>query len=158
MPSNRPIVSPDGHVLRTPAPDRIATQVYPGVWLGGSFTRYPRAEYPIFDVDLEVCHPGDGFRPRTRQLISAGFDDGPTVPENLPELVTIVTDAVARRQPVIVRSYAGLNRSALVVAVVLCVITTECARDVVDALRIARSDHVLCNPAFETHLLEKYPR
>ncbi|WP_327633666.1 hypothetical protein OHB24_27145 [Kribbella sp. NBC_00482] len=127
-----PIITADGRVLYAPPPARLADEVHPGLWMGGSWARYTEA----FDAEYD--------RRRT--------EDGPTLPTDLGRVVAQVVADVEARRKVLVRCAMGLNRSGLVVAVALSHLTGVSGMDVLAHLRRVRSPHVCCNPKFAEYV------
>jgi len=124
-------------------------EIIPNLWVG-SADQSPTCE----DFDLVVtCYdssPDVGFSVREYEFF---FNDG-----RLPDL-KLLSDAVAAvwrahmsGERVLVRCFQGLNRSALVVGLTLCLLGYT-PRDAINLIRINRSPDCLFNPKFEAYLL-----
>lgn len=128
MPSG-PVVR-NGTVMWAPRPERLVDEVHPGLFLGGSWQRHELAGRYDWLLDCRF------------------FADSWETPPHLGQLVSTAVAAVRRGERVLVRCQLGLNRSALIVALVLRELTGCLGSVVVHELRQRRSPHVLCNPRF----------
>lgn len=133
MPTEVPIITADGRVLDAPRPARLADEVWPGLWLGGSWGPY-----------------SDTFDAVHHRTCSA---DGPVLPADLAQVVRRVLAEVRAGRKTLVCCALGLNRSALVVAEVLWRLDPgRNGNMVIKRLRDVRSPYVLCNSRFEQHV------
>ena len=119
-----------GRVLSAPRPARLVDEVYPNLFLGGSWRPYELRG--VYD-DLLDCR---------------WFPDDASTPAGLPVMVGDVAAAVRAGRRTLVRCVLGLNRSALVVGLAVRELTGRDGPEVVAHLRAVRSPHVLCNPHF----------
>jgi len=78
-------------------------------------------------------------------------------PSSVVTTAALVADAIARRKKVLVTCAQGLNRSGIVVAATLLLLTDWPRQTIVDKMRARRSKHVLFNPLFESCVLGKVP-
>lgn len=132
-------------------PDRPYDEVYPGLWIGGArWGNPPAGEFDVV-VSLTPRHEADVRIPRpARHLRWPLLDEEghPFDPGQLAELVAKIVGWVRDGQRVLVRCYAGLNRSGLVVGCALAELTGLDGATVVRALRAQRSLIVLINPTY----------
>lgn len=132
-------------------PDRPHDEVYPGLWIGGA--RYGNPDPGEFDVvvsltpgyeaDVRIPKPTRHVRWPLQDKEGHEFD-----PDQLARLVASVVEWVRSGQRVLVRCYAGLNRSGLVVGCALAELTGLDGATVARAMRAQRSPIVLCNPTY----------
>lgn len=140
--------------------DQIAPEVLPGLWLGGQ----------VCQPTGGTCQPGSDFDAvYSMTSVDPSLLPGPEVPHwtyllddievlepcHYGALYAIATDVLldlAAHQRVLVRCWAGYNRSALVVALVL-VLSGCTPRQAIETMRARRSPHVLSNRTFERWLL-----
>lgn len=132
-------------------PDRAHDEVYPGLWIGGA--RWGNPDPDEFDVvvSLTPVHEADvRIRKPTRHVRWPLLDaqDHDVDPEQLAALVAKIVEWVRSGKRVLVRCYAGLNRSGLVVGCALAELTGLDGATVIRSLRAQRSPIVLCNPTF----------
>lgn len=88
-----------------------------------------------------------------------GFPDAdldPTTVERVNDLADWLYARWTSGETVLARCQAGLNRSGLVIALVLLRAGMS-ASDAVTMLRMMRSPHALSNPDFEEYILRKAP-
>lgn len=144
-------------------PKDLWTQVLPRLWLGGTddddMVGKPEIEPRITKADFDTVvtlhawsNPADWHVRELRQA----FHDGEIAEidvEDLWFLVNNVYDDWQLGRRILVRCLAGLNRSALVVALVM-IMAGYTSLDAIEHLRRARSEWVLHNPDFEKWLLE----
>ena len=84
-----------------------------------------------------------------------GFADGPLAPEIIEEIEHVAEWAYfewKKGRRVLVRCEAGLNRSGLVIGLIL-MRDGMSAKEAIDLIRKKRSHHALSNKEFENHLL-----
>ena len=127
-------------------------EVIPGLWIGGSLRDVPtlrdfdhvitlwrRASPASYGVDERVC----------------AFPDTDVPPiEMLDRLAaSIEHHRLNLGERVLVRCQLGLNRSALVIAHTMTTKYDISPAEAISYLRIVRSPYVLCNPNFESWLM-----
>ena len=148
--------------------DTMWNEIQPGLWLGGT----PDDEWldgPVEWDDGWVVRDGRPFDAVVTLFALAqpfgwgveelryGFADGPVDDVDIPTIVRCAEWAHERwsaGQRVLVRCQAGLNRSGLVLALVL-VLDGWDPEDAVALMRARRSPSVLCNADFERWLVEQ---
>ena len=135
---------------RRPRVPRAAwAPVAPGLWQGGSW-------WPPGDRFGAVLTLWRGAPPAWRAAHERRFcvPDGP-VPDaaGLRAAVDWAAGMRADGHDVLVRCKAGLNRSGLVVALLLVEQDLMAPSEAIDRVRAARTSHALCNPLFTGHLL-----
>jgi hypothetical protein len=145
-------------VLLMTYPPRLADEVMPGLWLGGSWLPSPPS--PAYDLVYTCCWPEETTDdPPARKCLALPFADldavdGPRV----TALVEAVTDSTARGFQTLVRCHAGLNRATLIAALVILRLQHgNDPRAVIEQLRAVRSPDVLHNRVFEAYLLSTAP-
>lgn len=145
-------------------PDTAPTEILPGLWQGGTSEAnhlgmptkpdHYRGERPF---DLIVTLYADAQpAPWGVEEIRYGFPDAELEPSALARIQAIAAYARARWQEgarVLVRCQAGVNRSGLVLALILMHLGWDASR-AVDHLREARSPRVLSNAEFERAAME----
>jgi protein-tyrosine phosphatase len=132
---NEPIISDDGTVVWAPRPARLADEVHPNLWVGGAWATYTERFDAVYDR-------------RTT-------GDGPYIPGDLDDVAGRVLEDLAAGRKVLLYCHLGLNRSALVAAVVLRRLRPDWhGLTGVSHMRRVRSHHVLCNPAYARHIRE----
>ena len=140
----------------------LYSEILPGLWQGGTHDfdtlEFPK-EYPIWKSQREfdsvatlyaIAHPvGWGVAERRY-----GFPDSALSEKDIPEIRDIA-DWAHREwkagKKVLSRCQAGLNRSGLVMALVL-MREGFSAKDSIDLIRARRSPHALCNADFVNYL------
>jgi hypothetical protein len=128
----------------------IVSRVVGDLWQGGaptvlpSYFRHVLSLYPWARYAIP-----DGVEFRAERLLDSTDVPDPAL---LEELAAWVNDRRGRG-PTLVHCQAGLNRSALVVALAL-IRDGRSPKHAIELLRAKRSPAVLCNPAFEAWLLE----
>lgn len=132
-------------------PERPHDEVYPGLWIGGA--RWGNPPPGAFDVvvSLTPAHEADVRIPKPARHVRWPLhdkDDQHIDPDQLARLVTMIVQWVREGRQVLVRCFAGLNRSGLVVGCALAELTGLDGRTVIRVLRAQRSPIVLINPAF----------
>jgi hypothetical protein len=144
-------------------PKDLWTQVLPGLWIGGTSDDdmvgqpeiEPRITKDLFDTVVTLhawSNPADWHVRELRQP----FHDGEVTEIDVEDLWFLVTAIHADwhgGKRVLVRCLSGLNRSALVIALVM-IMAGFTAVDAIAQLREKRSEWVLHNPEFERWLLE----
>lgn len=132
-------------------PSKAWNEIAPGLYQGGSHYYEPR-ELAFFDSVLTLYGSAEPARWPTEERRFHCLDgrDLPD-PDALATNVDWVYDRWQRRQRVLVRCQAGLNRSGLVVALVLYKAGYS-ASDAISLIREKRSPYALCNPRFVEHL------
>ena len=145
------------------APKDLWTQVLPRLWIGGTddddILGYEHEEPVItlenFDTVITLhawSNPADWHVREIRQP----FHDGEMSECDLDDLWFIASTAYQdwmNGRRVLVRCLSGLNRSALVISLVLIWAGYE-AQQAIEHLRAIRSRYVLCNKEFESWLLD----
>lgn len=141
---------PDDWLLGPPDVSHIADNLWMGACPIGDAP-------PQFDHLVALWEEKDlPYRPRAYQTLTlARMVDCEFIPDAmlLGRLVTIV-ELLAALGPTLVHCQAGLNRSGLVMALVL-MSRNIAAQDAIAHLRKKRHDSVLCNHHFERWLLTK---
>ena len=125
-------------------------EIVPGLWLGCQ----PERVNPIIKFVVSVNGKKHYSSPAV-QYISTYYEDGPTIPPE--ELLNGLADLVItmmKRGPVLVHCTAGMNRSALLVGLVLIKIGMAPA-DAIELMRTKRSKSVLHNIFFRNWLLAR---
>lgn len=147
-----PMLTGRGDVAWVPLPDHLHTLVHRhpsggALWLGGSWAR-GRARYDTVISCAPLTEIGAAPRCAEHELLP--MTDGPHLPDpdHLAVAVDLVVADVQLGFKVLVRCYAGLNRSALVAGLALTRLTDAPGAEIITGLRAARSPHVLCNPVF----------
>jgi hypothetical protein len=144
-------------------PDTAPTEILPGLWQGGTSESshlgmptkadHHRGERPF---DLIVTLYADAQpAPWGVEEIRYGFQDAELDPSDFDRLREIATYAAARWQAgaeVLVRCQAGVNRSGLVVGLML-LLSGDDAATAISRVRSCRSTHVLCNESFADALI-----
>lgn len=143
----------------TPFDMRLLTEVMSGLWLGAHPRVIPedaKAILSLYPVNYEpsTADSRRGLIP-IRRVNLADSLEVPS-PELLDDLAQWVTDRLIEGGPVLVHCQMGLNRSALVVGLVM-VRQGWSPEDAINHLRLKRSPAVLCNPAFAQWLLDREP-
>lgn len=129
------------------------SRVGSGLWVGGSLMKQPRAE--DFDLVVTMSRRAQPCGPELHE-VTAFIPD--TVVER-PDLVNGLAhfiDMKAKRgggYRVLIRCQLGLNRSALIAALVL-MNRGWVAEEAIADIRRLRSPLALCNPEFVRYLLE----
>jgi protein-tyrosine phosphatase len=139
-------------------PDRPHDEVYPGLWIGGARWGNPPAGAFDVVVSLTPAHEADVRIPKPAHHLRWPLHDEEQEvdPEQLARLVAQVVQWVRQGKRVLVRCFAGLNRSGLVVGCALAELTGLDGPTVIRALRNQRSPIVLINPSF-ARIVEAIP-
>lgn len=131
-------------------PNDLYNEIAPGLYQGGSFAALPVSAG--FDAVLSLF--GDADAPRDQRVAhrvwhipDADCPDEALLLEN----ARWVLEKWTTGHKVLVRCFAGLNRSALVVARTL-ILAGATPDEAINLIRAKRSKDALCNPLFETYL------
>lgn len=159
---DRPVVDADGRVLHAPNPPRLSDVVDADglLTLGGSWASWTRhAPDDPYDLHVQMCKEYEAVSaPPAWRHVYLPMGDDATVRHGLIDLAVVeVVAAIGRGERVVVTCYTGQNRSGVVVALAYCQLTGVTGREAIDHLRAVRSSNVLCNPAYEAHVLATYP-
>lgn len=143
-------IDDEGRVLAVPVPRVPAHEVYPGLWLGGGAYR----QLERFDAILTCCPEWEVHTEPAKHKATLRMSDGADLPDpaHVNDAVQWVLGHLNADRTVLVRCYAGLNRSGLITAHVLHRLTDLPGSKVLIALRAVRGEHVLCNPVFAAHI------
>lgn len=143
---------PDGGFV--PLPTDPWNEIVPRLWQGGSHTgdRYYDPLEGDFDSVLTLYRNAP-FATAPVHELRYHFNDDDTIPsDGLSAAVAWVYNQWAvHRRHVLVRCQGGLNRSGLVIALVL----HQDGHDITDVIRLLRerrSPYALCNTTFAAHL------
>lgn len=146
-------------------PHALWSEILPGLWqggtddydvIGGNGFSANRITRDKFDAVYTLYARANGASWNVKEL-RFGFADGDMTdfdPEN--DLDFLVREAHAdwkSGKRVLIRCQAGLNRSGLVMALVL-IREGYTPAEAIDLIRAGRGDSALCNPIFEQWLLE----
>lgn len=128
------------------------------LWQSGSVDK---DELP-HEVIINLTHddPYMHFRDYNRIYLKMPLIDGDITEvdvEAVEHLVDLAVHYVNAGRKVLVHCNAGLNRSGLVCAMILCKINKMTGKQAIETLRIARSPYVLCNDSFSQWIQDKYP-
>jgi protein-tyrosine phosphatase len=143
-------------------PKELWSEVLPGLWQGGTDDDdvYDQLQKPMItkkEFDLVVtayslANPVDWFVKELR----FGFYDSDMrdfEPNDLQPIVRMAHAEWKRGQRVLIRCQAGMNRSGLIMALVL-IREGYTAEDAINLIRAKRSKHALFNGRFEKWLKE----
>ncbi|CAM5274109.1 protein phosphatase [Streptomyces spiroverticillatus] len=143
-----------------PEPHTPWEEIVPGLWMGGHYwldgagTVHPVVADGRFDVVVSLfVRPDHGPPPGVDHRV-AEIPDGPLTAEQLVTVRKLAQGAaqdVAEGRRVLVRCYAGFNRSGLVVGQTLVDLGHSPA-EAVDLIRRRRSRHALHNGLFAQYL------
>lgn len=147
-------------------PDTAPTQICHGLWVGGTADEdtignppgpehYEPSTYP-FDLVITLFSDAQPA-PWQVEEIRYGFPDADLTDEVVERCTTYAAYAHERWTEgarVLVRCQQGLNRSGLVVALILME-QGHTGAQAVELLRAARGPLMLCNEAFETWLMQQ---
>lgn len=123
-------------------------EIIPGLWLGSQPERIDSSFKFVVSVN-GTKH----FSSPAVPIITTYYEDGPTIPPE--ELLSGLADLIIgmmKRGPVLVHCFAGMNRSALLVGLVL-IKTGMTPADAIELMRTKRSKSVLHNTFFRNWLL-----
>lgn len=150
--------------MNTQIEDDLYSEILPGLWQGGTddfdILEFPK-RYPSLDSTKEfdsvatlyaIAHPVSWGIAERR----FGFPDSALNRKNLPEIHSIadwVYSEWKAGKKVLVRCQAGLNRSGLVIALVL-IKDNYAPKDAIDLIRTRRSPYALFNSDFVKYLQE----
>ncbi len=143
-------------------PKDLWTEVLPRLWIGGTADNdmigMPEIEPQItkdsFDTVVTLHAWSNPVDWQVRELRQA-FHDGEVADFDVDDLRFLVANVYADWQAgkrILVRCLAGLNRSALVVTLVM-IAAGYTANDAIELIRAKRSVWVMHNPEFERWLL-----
>lgn len=149
-------------------PNQLWTETLPNLWQGGTLDVYGREDWfdqaniigkEITKKDFDCVYtfyasadPADWF---VKELRFGFYDSSLTdfdPEENLLDIVKMAHKDWKSGKKVLIRCQAGLNRSGIVMALVLIRDGYEPA-DAIKLMRDKRSSWVLCNKNFEDYLL-----
>jgi hypothetical protein len=143
-------------------PKDLWSEVLPGLWQGGTDDNdvFDQLEKPMitkkqFDLVVtaySLANPVDWFVKELR----FGFYDSDMrdfEPNDLQGIVRMAHAEWKRGQRVLIRCQAGMNRSGLIMALIL-IREGYTAEDAIDLIRAKRSKHALFNGRFEKWLKE----
>jgi len=144
-------------------PKDLWTEVLPRLWIGGTADNdmigmpeiEPQITKDLFDTVVTLHAWSNPVDWHVRELRQA-FHDGDVTDFDEDDLRFLVASVYADWQAgkrILVRCLAGLNRSALVVTLVL-IAAGYSAIDAIELIREKRSRWVMHNPEFERWLLE----
>lgn len=124
------------------------SEVYPGLWLAGARWPYPRDMH--VDLLVTLCEEREiRYTPSAGEEICLPMRDASTegaTRQEILDLVDEIVDALQQGESIMVRCQWGVERSGMVAALALRVLTGQSFPEVLAALRVARSRHVLFNP------------
>jgi hypothetical protein len=128
-------------------PRRPWDEVHPGLFIGGA--RF-KASLSRFDVVVTLTEPWEGTLPVPPgvldvRLVLADYEGVEPDREAVDALAADIASWVRDGRRVLVRCWAGMNRSGYVTARALVALGLT-GPQAVDAIRAARSDLCLCNP------------
>lgn len=143
--------SPDPDGSWVTVPNEPWSEILPGLYQGGSWMYRPE-ELVEFDAVLTL-HRGADSAPASVLEQRFHFRDGPDMPDGtrLSEAVNWVFSQWRSGKRVLVRCQGGLNRSGLVVALVLYKAGYD-INDSITLIRDQRSPYALCNARFVQYL------
>lgn len=124
------------------------TEVAPGLWLGGA--RWPCPPEQDFDLIVTVCEDWEeDHTPAHDEHIRLPMADATTSGasrDDIVDLASLVAERVSAGESVLVRCHWGLERSAMVAALTMRILTGASFDEVLDHLRRTRGEPVLYNP------------
>lgn len=132
----------------------LISHVDGGLWQGGC-SDYARVDLPEgFDYVLSLYKWGTqyGLPEGCERDIVTMYDSLDQGFEQVEELAEGLAERLRQGQTVLVHCQAGLNRSGLLAAATLKKLGRT-GQEAIDLLRESRSPLVLCNEAFEQHIL-----
>jgi hypothetical protein len=134
------------------APTSPWDEVAEGLWMGGSMEPPRDAFDMVVTLDSSVARAASLTPdPRTLHLVWGIYDAGLPDLGRLEAVARFVGDVLDTGARVLVRCTAGMNRSGLVCATVLCH-QGLAGPQAVARIRRRRHPDALSNPAFHTHL------
>ena len=144
-------------------PKDLWTEVLPRLWIGGTADHdmigmpeiEPQITKDLFDTVVTLHAWSNPVDWHVRELRQA-FHDGEVAEidvEDLWFLVSSIYEDWQAGKRILVRCLAGLNRSALVVVLVM-IAAGYSANDAIELLRVKRSQWVLHNPEFYNWLIQ----
>jgi len=153
-------IAPRSYVVEYPK--ELWSEVLPGLWQGGTddddvFDQLAKPMITKKDFDLVItayasANPVDWFVKELR----FGFYDSDMQdfdPNELKPIVRMAHEDWKRGQRVLIRCQAGMNRSGLIMALVL-IREGYTADEAINLIRTKRSKHALFNGRFENWLKE----
>jgi dual specificity protein phosphatase-like protein len=137
-------------LFETPNPADSRTEIVDRLWQGGSFTQ-PDADE--FDSVLTLWEHAPPVPAPTveRRLHFLDSHDLPSHDTLLDATSWVIERWQTQHHRVLVRCHGGLNRSGLIIALVL-MSGGSSAEDAISLIRARRSPYSLCNPAYEEYL------
>jgi protein-tyrosine phosphatase len=131
----------------------------PGLWVGSKPTIHDVVELNTFDV---VVFAADSFQPDLirgfkRTAIRCGIQDEAITPSEKNRAMLcarMVARSLQEGKRVLVTCISGWNRSSLVAAIAILMVTHMSAEQVVSLIRMARGKDALCNHSFVEFLRE----
>ena len=148
-------------------PQAVWSEVLPGLWQGGTVDRFAPDEWMRGETGILItkqdfdsvytmyasAEPVDWFVKELRLGFYDSHDHGISIEQQLFEVVEAAhRDWVAGKR-VLIRCQAGLNRSGLVMGLVLVRAGYDAA-DAIALIRERRSDNALFNDSFVEYLLD----
>ena len=131
-------------------PDQLYAEIAPGLYQGGSYL--PLSSAAGFDAVFTLFGDADAPRdPRVAHKIWHIPDADCPSDADLLIAARWVLEKWTTGDKVLVRCFAGLNRSGLVVARTL-ILAGASPDEAISLIRSKRSPHALCNSEFEQHL------
>lgn len=138
------------------------SKILEGLWQCGGYELLAEAEEVKPDLIVCLARPHHlNTEERTSAWLSNhyirfAFDDGDALPnmDSLWGVVNQVVNMVKAGGRVIVHCNAGLNRSGLVCAMAVALLTGKSGRQAMEHVRICRNPLALCNRAFENFLVK----
>lgn len=137
------------------------TEVHPGLWIAAAGIELNSPDALRRELrpklTLDVCSPREVYAEPTGEVCKAfPLIDGPNVDAEAVEMLAeSVAQLVTTGRPTMVRCHWGFNRSGLVVARALQLVTGADGESIVRELRRVRSPHMLRNAAFSEYLLAR---
>jgi len=143
--------------LDTQFPKAKWSEILPGLWQGGS-RNWDVVDRYEFESVFTLYHEAAGVGLGVKEIRFGIYDHDMTdfTPEDLQLLVDQAHADWKAGRKVLIRCQAGLNRSGLVMALVLIKDGYDPA-DAIALIREQRGDDALCNPVFERWLLQQAP-
>lgn len=146
-----------GLLMDIPYPERPWDEVAPNLWIGGhQYAKgycYPQDRFDTV-ISLVRVARSKAFAPTigVHCSVSMRDDDSPVDVERVDALAAMVHRSLQQDRRVLVRCWAGLNRSSLVAGTALIRHQGWTAEDYVRRVREIRSPFALFNRTFVEHL------